>query len=227
MVNRFFMLMVVVAVLGCSTTESTGFGTGAETTRFQFRWDPRSRASAEQLSYENVLNLLEGPTPILALYREDLTHDGVVDFFVSLTGSEEIALPILYYADKADISLSLVFSLAWVESRFSPVAVNRNATSVDRGLFQLNSRTFEALTEEDFFHPDTNTYHAIEYLKWCLRHTQSEEQAVAVYNAGLRRVRAGQTPDSTRIYVQRITTFREQLEQNFRRYVLDAYPSRV
>lgn len=227
MVNRFLMLIAVVAVLGCSTTELTRSDGDAESSRFSFRWDPRSRAAAEQLSYENVLNLLDGPKPILALYREDLTHDGVVDFFVNLTGSEEIALPILYYADKADISLSLVFSLAWVESRFSPVAVNRNATSVDRGLFQLNSRTFQSLSEEDFFHPDTNTYHAMDYLSWCLQHTTSEEQAVAVYNAGLRRVRAGQTPQSTRIYVGRIVTFREQLERDFRRYMLSAYPSRV
>lgn len=225
MVNRFFMLVAVVAVLGCSTTEPTRIGVDAEATRFQFRWDSRPRSAEEQLSYENVRNLLDGPTPILSLYREDLTHDGVVDFFVALTGSEEIALPILYYADKADISLSLVFSLAWVESRFSPVAVNENPTSVDRGLFQLNSRTFRTLTEEDFFHPDTNAYHAIDYLSWCLRYSDSEEEAIAVYNAGLRRVRAGQTPPSTRTYVARIVAFRTELERNFRRYILEAYPT--
>ncbi len=225
MINRILILLGVFAVLGCSTIESNATGSVDGIPRFRFSWETRRGPDIDDLHYENVLNLLEGPQAILALYREDVTHDAVVDFFVALTGSEEIALPILYYADRADISLSLVFSIAWVESRFSPVAVNQNATSIDRGLFQLNSRTFQSLTEEDFFHPDTNTFHAIEYLKWCLRHTDSEEQAAAVYNAGLRRVRAGQTPASTLVYVERLVAFRANLEEEFRRYILAAFPA--
>jgi soluble lytic murein transglycosylase-like protein len=223
MTNRFLVLFAAVAVLGCSTTTS---GTQQESAvpSFGFSWERSNLAAEDPATYANVLNLLDSDKPMLALYREDLTHDAVVRFFVDLTGSPEIALPILYHADRADISLSLVFSLSWVESRYAPGAINRNATSIDRGLFQLNSRTFVNLTEEDFFHPDTNTYHGIQYLAWCLEHTTSDWEAVAVYNAGLTRVRAGRTPQSTLIYVERIRQFRTSLDQQFRQYMVREFP---
>lgn len=219
------MLLAAVAVLGCSTT-SPGQGTQVDRAvpEFAFTWEPTRLATEDPESYANVRNLLESEDPMLALYREDLTHDAVVDFFTDLTGSAEIALPIMYHAERADISLSLVFSLAWVESRYAPRAVNRNASSTDRGVFQLNSRTFRDLTEEDFFHPDTNTYHGIDYLSWCMQHTSSDWEAVAVYNAGLSRVRAGRTPQSTLIYVDRIRQFRTRLERQFREYILEEFP---
>ena len=226
MINRFLLLTGLVAVLGCSTTLPQQLATSPDQAMdFNFGWDPVPGETVRPADYANVRNLLDGPNPILALYREDVTHDAVVNFFVRLAGSPDIAMPILYHAGRADISLSLVFSLAWVESRFSPVAVNQNATSTDRGLFQLNSLTFRDLTEEDFFHPDVNTYHGIEYLSWCLEHTDSELQAVACYNAGLTRVRAGRTPQSTLIYVERIARFRAQLERRFRDYMLREFPS--
>jgi hypothetical protein len=50
-------------------------------------------------------------------------------------------------------------------------------------------------------------------------------QAVACYNAGLTRVRAGRTPQSTLIYVDRISQFREQLARRFRSYILREFPS--
>lgn len=225
MMNRILVLTAAVAVLGCSTTT---FGVNNESDdsvpEFSFAWETTTLDSADPESYANVRNLLESDNPMLALYREDLTHDAVVDFFVDLTGSADIAMPILYHAERAGISLSLVFSLSWVESRYRPDAINQNATSTDRGLFQLNSRTFRDLTEDDFFHPDTNTYHGIDYLSWCLEHTSSDWEAVAVYNAGLTRVRAGRTPQSTLIYVERIRRFRTRLEQRFREYILDEFP---
>jgi hypothetical protein len=107
--------------------------------------------------YPNIENFLEGPNPALALYREEVTRDRVIDFFVSTAGSEAIALPILYYADRMDIPLSLAFSLVWAESRFDPRAVNRNSSSIDRGLFQLNSASFRHLTEDDFFTPSVTS----------------------------------------------------------------------
>ncbi len=226
MLNKVLVLLAAGAVLGCSTTVAVTEVEESAVPRFNFSWEPATMDTDDPESYANVLNLLEGEKPMLALYREDLTHDAVVDFFIDLTGSPEIALPILYHADRADISLSLVFSLAWVESRYVPAAVNRNASSVDRGLFQLNSRTFVTLREEDFFHPDTNTYHGIQYLTWCLTHTDSEWEAVAVYNAGLTRVRAGRTPRSTLIYVERMKEFRSSLEREFRQYMTAEFPIR-
>jgi hypothetical protein len=225
-INRILLLLFAIGVLGCSTTAPwTGTSDTDIEQRFDFQWASSPVDRFEPEDFANVRNLLESEQPILALYREDLTHQAVVDFFVRLTGSPETALPILYHAEQAGISLSLVFALAWVESRYSPIAVNQNATSTDRGLFQLNSRTFTELTEDDFFHPDINTYHGISYLEWCLEHTDSEMQAVAVYNAGLTRVRAGRTPASTLIYVDRISRFRATLEREFRAYILNEFPS--
>ncbi len=223
MTNRILVLFAAVAVLGCSTT-TPGTHQEAAVPRFGFSWERSTLTTEDPETYANVLNLLDSEKPMLALYREDLTHDAVVRFFVDLTGSPDIALPILYHADRSDISLSLVFSLSWVESRYAPEAMNKNTTSIDRGLFQLNSRTFVNLTEEDFFHPDTNTYHGIQYLAWCIEHTESDWEAVAVYNAGLTRVRAGRTPQSTLIYVERIRQFRSRLEEQFRRHIAQEFP---
>lgn len=226
MVNRALIVLTAVGVLGCSTPGPLfDTGAGQEQYRFQFQWEPGNDGVGDAGTYANVRNLMQQEKPILALYREDVTHDAVVDFFVSLAGSSEIALPMLYHAEREDISLSLVFALAWVESRYAPDAVNMNATSADRGLFQLNSRTFRELTEEDFFHPDVNTYHGITYLRWCLDVTGDEYTAVAVYNAGLRRVRAGQTPRSTQIHVRRIAEFRETINRRFERYITQRYPT--
>lgn len=227
MTNRILTLCLVVLFLGCSTTEPVRHrSTGEEAARFDFSWQNQPVQRVNPKVYDNILNLMEGDKPMLALYREDVTHQAVVDFFVNLTGDPATALPMMYYAEQAEISFSLVFALAWVESRFSPDAVNRNATSIDRGLFQLNSLTFRQLSDEDFFHVDVNTYHGIDYLAWCLEQTDSEYQAVAVYNAGLSRVRAGRTPRSTLIYVERIREYRADLERRFRDYILHEFPSR-
>ncbi|MEX2444595.1 MAG: lytic transglycosylase domain-containing protein [Alkalispirochaeta sp.] len=226
MTNRFLLLAGITAVLGCSTTAVGGtFSDNDQSTSFNFSWDTGENGPLSPDDYANVLNLLEDERPMLALYREDVTHQAVVDFFVELAGSEEIALPILYYANRENLSLSLVFSLAWVESRYSPGAVNYNSTSVDRGLFQLNSRTFRNLSEDDFFHPDVNARHGTQYLTWCMEHTSSDMEAVACYNAGLTRVRAGRTPQSTRVYVDRIGQFRTRIENRFRAYILREFPS--
>jgi hypothetical protein len=174
--------------------------------------------------YPNIENFLEFPDPTLALYREPVTRDRVIDFFVERAGSESIALPILYYADRMDISLSLAFSLAWGESRFQPSAVNRNSRSIDRGVFQLNSRTFTSLSEEDFFTPEVNAFHGLRHLDWCLSVAESDEQALAIYNAGSSRVFRGQTPAITLRYVEKVTGYRDRLLAEFHDYILSHFP---
>ena len=174
--------------------------------------------------YPNIENFLEGPRPALSLYREDVTRSQVVEYFVLKTGSEGIALPILYYADRLDIPLSLAFSLAWVESRYVPVAVNRNTASVDRGLFQLNSLTFSHLAEDDFFNPEINTFHGLKYLEFCLSAAEDDSQALAIYNAGYTRVMRGIVPPSTRTYIRRVLDYRDALNAEFAEYMLSHFP---
>ncbi|TFH03840.1 MAG: lytic transglycosylase domain-containing protein, partial [Spirochaetales bacterium] len=124
-------------------------------------------------------------------------------------------------------SLSLAFSIAYVESRFTPVAVNRNATSIDRGLFQLNSKTFRQLTEEDFFNPEVNAFHGLKYLEFCLSVGADVPQAVAIYNAGFTRVARGQTPPTTLVYVDRILEYQAELLKDFRSYILSHFPPAI
>lgn len=225
MINRFLLVLSGVFLLGCSTSGAnvTEQPVEPETYTFSLNWEEENLTRLPA-SYENVRNLLESEQPILALYREDLTHDAVVDFFVQLTEDPAIAMPILYHADRADLPLSLVFSMAFVESRFDREAINVNSSSIDRGVFQLNSLTFRDLTEEDFFDPDVNAYHGTEYLSWCFEQSSNPRVAVAIYNAGRYRVINGMTPASTKVYVRRIFTYREQLLQRFRRYIGRQFP---
>ncbi len=177
--------------------------------------------------YPNIENFLEADDPTLALYRESVTRDRVVDFFVERAGSEQIALPILYYADRMDISLSLAFSLAWGESRFRVDAVNQNSRSIDRGLFQLNSLTFTHLSEDDFFTPDVNIFHGLRHLDWCLSIANSDEQALAIYNAGSGRVLRGQIPAITQRYIGIISDYRGALIEDFTEYILSHFPPSI
>ncbi|AEJ62196.1 Lytic transglycosylase catalytic [Spirochaeta thermophila DSM 6578] len=170
-----------------------------------------------------ILSLLEEAheerAPALFLYREELTRPLVEDFFINLTGDPEVALPILRYADKFDVPLFLAFSLAYVESEFYPFAVNENPSSVDRGLFQLNSRTFPFLTEEEFFDPEINARYGISYLKYCLEEGGSEVLALAMYNAGKHRVFTRGAPAMTLRYIDKFFAYRTRLEKEFFSYL--------
>lgn len=227
------MLLAGVILLGCST----GDPYVPDEDPVLLRANRRARLHHDVIVVEddhegkqvfpNIENFLEGPNPALSLYREEVTRERVVDFFVERAGSEQIALPILYYADRLDISLSLAFALVWGESRFHPVAVNYNSTSIDRGLFQLNSRTFRHLTEDDFFNPEVNAFHGLKYLEFCLTQGEDDAQALAIYNAGLTRVVRGQTPASTLRYVDVIQTYRGRLIRDFKAYILSQFPPAI
>ncbi|TVQ38866.1 MAG: lytic transglycosylase domain-containing protein [Spirochaetaceae bacterium] len=220
------LIVLLTAFLGCSAGDS-GLIEHERRTLYSllFRWRAERHDRGRPDEFPNVLNLLESDTPMLTLYREDLTSEAVTQFFVEVTGSPETALPILYHADRNDLPLSLAFALTWVESRYSPVAVNRNATSVDRGLWQLNSLTFRHLSEEDFFDPDVSSRHGADYLRRSMRLAGGDQRtALAIYNAGLARVRRNQIPPTTQRYVRRVSEFQEDLEARFRRFMMDRFP---
>lgn len=224
------MVIAAVLVLGCSTGDPYIPEEDPVLLRANRLAERQNRllvVESEQRGqhvYPNIENFLEGPRPALSLYREDVTRSSVVEYFILKTGSESIALPILYYADRLDIPLSLAFSLAWVESRYVPVAVNRNARSVDRGLFQLNSQTFAHLAEDDFFNPEINSFHGLKYLEFCLQAGNDDEQALAIYNAGYTRAMRGTIPPSTASYVRRVLDYRDALIEEFTAFMLSHFP---
>ena len=81
----------------------------------------------------------------LALYRQNASRPAVEWFYYQITGNKEITLAIITEAEKNNIPLSLAFALAHTESSYNAKAINKNSNStIDRGLFQLNSNSFPA-----------------------------------------------------------------------------------
>jgi hypothetical protein len=161
----------------------------------------------------------EDKKTILEYYRDPLVRSKVTDYFAALCESREVASVILTNAETLDIPAALVFALCWEESRFKPWAVNRSNRdgSVDRGLFQLNSRSFPALTEKDFYNPGVNAWYGTRHLRWCLDSGGSVISALAMYNAGSGRVRSLGAPKNTLDYIHRILERQEAIDAQFRR----------
>jgi hypothetical protein len=159
----------------------------------------------------------ERPDVILELYRNEAFREEVEGFFGELTGSRELAQVVLVNAALFNIPPALAFSLCWEESRYNPRAVNRknrNCT-VDRGLFQLNNASFPKLKEEQFFNPELNSRYGLSHLRWCLDTAGTEVAALAMYNAGMSRVRSGGTPKITLDYISRIMERERKIEELF------------
>lgn len=162
----------------------------------------------------------------LTLYRQPQSRPAVEWFFTHITNNREVALAILENADKNNISPSLAFSLAYTESRYKATAVNHNLNeSTDRGLFQLNDKTFPKLTEEDFFNPKISAKYGMSHLRYCMDIAGNEITALAMYNAGAARVKSNNTPQQTLNYVANITKYKKNLERQFTTEVLAFYDS--
>lgn len=204
-------------------TRQTGY------TATQSQSHPRSSTywAGTDRYFPNIANYMEKYDPSLELYREPLTREAVIDFFVPIAGSEQVVVPVLENAERYGITPTQAFTIAYIESsyRTDVVNINPNPRSVDRGLFQLNDRTFPQLSNDDFFHPDTNSRYAMRHLRYAMDRAGNDYlTAIAIYNAGERRVLAGNTPASTRAYVRRAEEYRQLLVQQFRSYILRHFP---
>jgi hypothetical protein len=150
-------------------------------------------------------------------YREPASREWVISFFTYICGSRDIAEVILANADFFNVSPSLAFALCWEESRYKPTAVNRRNLngSIDRGLFQLNNRSFPSLTDADLFNPQINARNGMAHLRWCLDSGGSEITALAMYNAGTGRVGSTGAPKHTLDYISRIFASRQKIDSLF------------
>lgn len=152
----------------------------------------------------------------LELYRNEQSKQSVIWFYNNITNDAEVTTAILENADKNDIPLSLAFSLAFVESCYRPDVVNNNSNrSIDRGLYQLNNRSFPDLAESDFFNPYVSAQYGLSHLRSCLNIAGNEVSALAMYNAGTTKVRSGKTPETTLVYVSNILNYRDGLDNLF------------
>jgi len=182
-----------------------------------------SNLSAEE--FPGALKALRGVDHINTFFADDQTRTATLDFFAALTGSREISEAILDEAQAKNVSPGLAFALAYEESRYNPKAINRNKDSVDRGLFQLNSKSFPKLSVEEFYVPQTNIRLGLAHLAFCLEQGKNDVSALAMYNAGLTRVRKGGTPEATLGYIFRITNYRTNLEALFEAQVVAQFTS--
>lgn len=173
--------------------------------------------------YLNMINPLVNDKG-LEYYRNPQTRGAVEWFFIRITGRRDIAHAILTAANRENIPLTLAFALAYTESRYRPNARNTNVNgSIDRGLFQLNDRSFPQLSEADFFDPNTSARYGMRHLRYCIGVGKDEYTGVAMYNAGVGRIKAGQTPASTKAYVKNIKRYRNILDAEFKKEVINLF----
>ncbi len=160
----------------------------------------------------------------LELYRNPATRAAVEWFYLRVTGNREVTMAILDAANREDIPFTLAFALAYTESRYNRYArgVNTNG-SIDRGLFQLNDRSFPRLASEEFYVPETSAKYGMQHLRFCMNVAGNDLTALAMYNAGVTRVRNDMTPTTTLRYVSRIVNYRSNLETAFDEEVLAPY----
>jgi len=172
-------------------------------------------AALEAGKYPGYIQDLEAEDPVVERYKDSSTRAATIDFFSDLVGSTEVAKSILDNAERNGVPPSLAFALAYEESRFEVSAVNRNADSIDRGLFQLNSKSFPKLSVREFYDPETNARNGVAHLRYCLDRAGNEVAALAMYNAGHGKVSRGATPQRTLDYISRILKHRENIERLF------------
>lgn len=160
----------------------------------------------------------------LYLYRQPYSKAAVEWFYIHLTEDRDVATAIMKEAEKNDIPLSLAFALAHTESEYKTTAVNKNTNgSIDRGLFQLNNKSFPDLREEDFFNPEISAKYGMSHLRFCLDTAGNEIAALAMYNAGTGKVRSNSTPQTTLNYVSKIDSYRKGIDRLFADDVLSFY----
>ncbi|MCL2180950.1 MAG: lytic transglycosylase domain-containing protein [Treponema sp.] len=169
------------------------------------------------------------PDPVLEYYRNPEYREWVIDFFAVICSRREIALAILDSADEFNVPPALAFALSWEESRFNHAAVNRGNRdgSVDRGLFQLNNRSFPNLDIASFFNINSNARYGVSHLRYCLDTGGTEISALAIYNAGAGRVRSTGAPHVTLNYISRILENRRRIETRFHSRLIREEESRL
>jgi soluble lytic murein transglycosylase-like protein len=172
-------------------------------------------SSLNQNELAGYIENLDQNDPIAPYYRDQDTKNATLEFFSSLAHSENVARVILDNSIKFDVRPSLAFALALEESDFRIDAMNKNGDSVDRGLFQLNSRSYPGLTIKDFYDPATNARYGISHLSGCLAEAGNEVAALAMYNAGNGRVTRDATPKKTLNYVSRILAYEDNIASLF------------
>jgi hypothetical protein len=222
---------VLVSLLLCSLIAvNLSFFTVPETTAMFTVENTVKKDSEEEEPKAFIFSTTEKINdPVLEYYRNLEYREWVVEFFKGICSDHEIAQAILENADEFDVPAALAFALGWEESNFNPQAVNRGNPngSVDRGLFQLNNRSFPNLETTEFFDINSNARNGISHLRHCLDTGGSEISALAMYNAGTGRVSNTGAPKVTLDYISRILENRSRIESFFHSMLIKEEENRM
>ena len=147
----------------------------------------------------------------------DLEFDLKLKYFTELIGDENIAKLTLNYSIEKDVKPELVIAIMKVESKFNPYAKNHNSNgSIDRGLLQLNNKTFSDLTSDEFYEPEINIKKGVEFINWCLKKSDNNLiKALAYYNAGFGKVSNKNVGEATLDYINKVLTHLQNIESSF------------
>ncbi|TFG82682.1 MAG: lytic transglycosylase domain-containing protein [Spirochaetales bacterium] len=177
-------------------------------------------SGVEEGDYSKAVSETAREDHIGRFYANEATREATISFFTNLTSSRTVAVAILEASSKSGVPPGLAFALVHEESDYKTAATGHNSDSIDRGLFQLNSRSFPKLTSQDFFDPRINARYGTAHLAFCLEAGGNEVAALAMYNAGQGRVSKGGTPRRTLDYIYRIISYRANLETLFEAQVV-------
>jgi len=208
---------VFAIILLASTTAFISISCGNEAQAFHPDIDSEivRLAALSPSEIPGFMQNLDRSDIISEYYRDPATKQIVIQFFGELTHSDRIAAIILENADRYGVPPGLAFALAYEESKFKVNAVNDNGDSLDRGIFQLNSKSFPDLGPSEVFDPAVNARYGLAHLEFCLRTGGNEVAALAMYNAGSRRVTKDGTPRRTLDYIFRISKYEENIASLF------------
>ncbi|OHD77528.1 MAG: hypothetical protein A3J97_07385 [Spirochaetes bacterium RIFOXYC1_FULL_54_7] len=216
-------LTIAIGLLVISAAGMVGLKEGKNETADESIYLPstyKAMAGLESPDFKKAVQAKSQTDHITQYYLDPRTRPTVLEFFAAITSSAEISEIILDASTERNLPPSLVFALVNEESRFNPRAINRNSTTVDRGLFQLNSASFPKLGVEDFYDPRINARYGTAHLAYCLEEGGNEVAALAVYNAGYGRVNKTGTPRATLDYIHRALNYRSNLEALFEAQVV-------
>lgn len=153
-------------------------------------------------------------------YIETITRQQALsDYYSDLVGSEEIVTLVLAAAREYSISdVEVLFAIMWKESSFRPTAINRNARSIDRGLFQLNSQVYPEYPVDQFFNIEWNIRTGVRHYATELAVANGDHQiALHAYNAG--RARRYEPPASTKVYAIDVLQTAQRYRDEKRLYI--------
>lgn len=117
-------------------------------------------------------------------YADTEVYTSIMDALLTEIGSTEVRDSIIKYSLEYNVPVLLAVSLAWQESKYNAEAINYNRSSVDYGLFQLNSETFNEYTPEEIYSLDVNVKEAMTFLNYLILRFESWDLALVAYNAG-------------------------------------------